>query len=64
MPPIDHAEPALVGGGDDVQNLLIACKPCNLAKTHIPIEFFSPSAGREWLSAVLRQVQDRLNRLD
>jgi 5-methylcytosine-specific restriction endonuclease McrA len=60
---IDHAEPQASGGKDDLQNLLIACKPCNLAKSHQPIEVYKPDAGREWLSAVLKQVQDRLNRL-
>ena len=60
---IDHAEPAGAGGRDDIQNLLIACKPCNLRKGLQPIESFSPEAGREWLSSLLRQVQDRLNRL-
>lgn len=60
---IDHAEPALAGGKDDLQNLLIACRPCNIAKGHRAIETFSPEAGREWLSALLHQVQDRLNRL-
>jgi 5-methylcytosine-specific restriction endonuclease McrA len=59
---IDHADPVASGGKDEVQNLLIACKPCNLAKGHQPIEHFNPQAGREWLSAVLKQVQDRLNR--
>jgi 5-methylcytosine-specific restriction endonuclease McrA len=60
---IDHAEPAKLGGRDDLQNLLIACKPCNSLKDHKPIEAFHPEAGREWLSALLRQIQDRLNRL-
>lgn len=60
---IDHAEPAKLGGGDEIQNLLIACKPCNSDKDHQPIEAFDPDAGREWLSALLQQIQDRLNRL-
>jgi 5-methylcytosine-specific restriction endonuclease McrA len=60
---IDHAEPAKLGGRDEIQNLLIACKPCNSCKDHKPIEAFNPDAGREWLSALLKQVQDRLNRL-
>jgi hypothetical protein len=61
---VDHAEPSASGGKDEIQNLLIACKPCNLAKGHQPIEHYKPDAGREWLSAVLKQVQDRLNRLE
>ena len=60
---IDHADPKSAGGGGDLQNLLIACKPCNAKKNSLPIEFYRPDAGREWLSAVLRQVEDRLKRL-
>jgi len=60
---IDHAEPVIVGGKKDLQNLLIAHVACNLAKGSRPIEAFHPEAGREWLSALLAQVQDRLNRL-
>ena len=59
---IDHAEPSSAGGSQALQNLLIACKPCNLTKGHRPIECFNPEAGREWLSALLLQVQDRLAR--
>jgi hypothetical protein len=29
---IDHADPLALGGKDDLQNLLIACKPCNSKK--------------------------------
>lgn len=60
---IDHADPRAVGGATDLQNLLISCRPCNVEKGCRPIEFYKPEAGREWLSAVLAQVQDRLNRL-
>jgi 5-methylcytosine-specific restriction endonuclease McrA len=60
---IDHAEPHKLGGSDSLQNLLISCKPCNITKGHQAIEAFNPNAGREWLEALLRQVQDRLNRL-
>ena len=61
---IDHAEPSSAGGKRHLQNLLIAHKACNLAKGSRPIEAFHPEAGREWLSALLAQVQDRLNRLE
>jgi len=60
---IDHVEAVARGGTSDLQNLLISCKPCNTAKGIKPIEFFKPEAGREWLSEVLAQVQDRLNRI-
>lgn len=62
-PTIDHAQPKATGGGPEIQNLLIACKPCNNEKSVKAIELFDPKAGREWLSAVLHQVQARLNRL-
>jgi 5-methylcytosine-specific restriction endonuclease McrA len=60
---IDHAEPAKLGGRGDLENLLIACKPCNSRKRHQPIEDFSREAGREWLSALLQQIQERLSHL-
>lgn len=60
---IDHVEARARGGRDELQNLVISCKPCNAAKGIRAIEHYKPDAGREWLSAVLAQVQDRLNRL-
>jgi 5-methylcytosine-specific restriction endonuclease McrA len=60
---IDHAQPAAIKPIKDIQNLVIACRPCNLEKGAKPIEFFNAEAGREWLSAVLAQVHERLNRL-
>lgn len=60
---IDHVEPVRRGGRDELQNLLIACDPCNSDKGPRAIESFRPDAGREWLSALLLQVQDRLGRL-
>jgi 5-methylcytosine-specific restriction endonuclease McrA len=60
---IDHVQPRAAGGGAEIQNLLIACGPCNKTKGAKAIELFDPKAGREWLSAVLHQVQARLNRL-
>jgi 5-methylcytosine-specific restriction endonuclease McrA len=60
---IDHAQPVASGGGKELQNLLVACGVCNHSKGARPIELFKPDAGREWLSALLDQVQARLNRL-
>ena len=60
---IDHAEPVGAGGKSELQNLLIAHKGCNATKGNQPIECYHPEAGREWLSALLAQVQDRLRRL-
>jgi 5-methylcytosine-specific restriction endonuclease McrA len=60
---IDHVDARAFSGTKDLQNLVIACKPCNALKGRQPIELFKPEAGREWLGALLAQVQDRLNRL-
>jgi 5-methylcytosine-specific restriction endonuclease McrA len=61
---IDHVEPQKKRRNGDLANLVLACQPCNAEKADKPIEVFRPDAGREWLSGVLRQVQERLNRLD
>lgn len=60
---IDHVEPDALGGKAHLQNLVVAHKACNLAKGHQIIEAYNADAGREWLNALLCQVQDRLNRL-
>jgi 5-methylcytosine-specific restriction endonuclease McrA len=57
---VDHVEPLAAGGTDTLQNLVIACKPCNASKGKKAIELFHPQAGRAWLEQVLRQVEDRL----
>jgi 5-methylcytosine-specific restriction endonuclease McrA len=58
---IDHVE--TTDAGDGLQNLVVTHKACNLDKGRQRIEAYNPDAGREWLEALLRQVQDRLNRL-
>ena len=58
---IDHVE--TVAAGNCLQNLVIAHKTCNADKGCRRIEAYDPDAGREWLEALLRQVQDRLKRL-
>jgi hypothetical protein len=58
---IDHVE--TTQAGNCLQNLVVACRPCNLDKGSKRIEAYDPDAGREWLSALLLQIQDRLNRL-
>ncbi|MEA3052203.1 MAG: hypothetical protein QOG72_1106 [Sphingomonadales bacterium] len=60
---IDHVEPRKKRGTGDLANLVLACRPCNADKADKAIEVFRPDAGREWLSGVLRQVQERLNRI-
>jgi len=61
---VDHVEPISQAGGKTIQNLLIAHLKCNQQKADLPIEAFNPDAGKEWLTALLNQVQDRLNRID
>jgi 5-methylcytosine-specific restriction endonuclease McrA len=60
---IDHVEAKAKGGSDSLQNLVIAHKVCNVAKGQMLIEAYNPAAGREWLSALLAQVQSRLNQI-
>ena len=61
---IDHIEPTSHEGGRAIQNLLIAHRKCNQTKADSPIEAFNADAGKAWLTALLAQVQDRLNRID
>jgi 5-methylcytosine-specific restriction endonuclease McrA len=61
---IDHVEPVALGGKSTVQNLVIACKPCNAKKGHEVIDLYNPDAGKEWLQALLTQVQQRLDALN
>ena len=58
---LDHVEPAVLGGRSHLPNLVIACGPCNARKGHTPIDAFNPEAGKEWLEALLKQIQERLN---
>jgi hypothetical protein len=60
---IDHVESKCSGGKSHLQNLVISHKTCNAKKGSQLIEVYDPKAGREWLVAVHRQIEDRLNRL-
>ncbi len=60
---IDHIEALAHGGRSDLSNLVIACRPCNAAKGHMPIDAFNPSATREWLEALRKQIDGRLENL-
>jgi HNH endonuclease len=60
---IDHLEPQALGGGSELTNLVVACKPCNAAKGHMLIDAFNPQATEEWLVALARQIQQRFDRL-
>ena len=57
---IDHVEPIALGGTRAIQNLVLSCKPCNARKGHQVLDFHNPDAGREWLKALLRQIERRL----
>lgn len=61
---IDHVEPLSLGGRSSLQNLVLACKPCNARKGHQVIDAYNPDAGKEWLQALLVQVQERLGRIN
>jgi hypothetical protein len=60
---IDHVESRSVGGSNSLANLVLSHDACNKSKGKLPIESYNPEAGKEWLSALLKQVEDRLQRL-
>lgn len=60
---IDHVEGQTGEMPNAIQNLVLACKPCNAKKGHLPIDAYKPEAGREWLSSLLTQVEERLRKL-
>lgn len=39
---VDHIVPVALGGGDDPENLICVCAPCNRSKSATPLE--------EWLA--------------
>ena len=60
---IDHVEPTALGGSSHLENLVIACLPCNRKKGHEPIDSFNPTACEEWLRSLARQIESRFQRL-
>jgi hypothetical protein len=60
---IDHVEPQCVGGNNHLPNLVVACRKCNIDKGAQRIEAYNPEAGKEWLEALLKQIENRLNRI-
>jgi 5-methylcytosine-specific restriction endonuclease McrA len=44
---IDHKHPRSLGGSDAEDNLVLACAPCNLAKSDTPYDEFIASVMRE-----------------
>ncbi len=57
---VDHIEPIAIGGDNALSNLVVACKPCNARKGQTRIDAFNPRATKEWLSALSKQIDDRL----
>jgi 5-methylcytosine-specific restriction endonuclease McrA len=43
---VDHYQPLAKGGKHEADNLVIACRPCNLKKNAKPPEVFAASVGR------------------
>lgn len=60
---VEHIEPMALGGTSHLGNLVIACKPCNQAKGHKPIDSFNPSAAANWLKELQKQIEQRLKNL-
>lgn len=58
---IDHVIPVCRGGGENLANLLVACKTCNRQKADKALEHFDPAAAQRWLLAVLAQTRRRLD---
>lgn len=60
---LDHIEPLALGGGSEISNLVVACKPCNAQKGHMIIDAFNAEATEEWLLALAKQIEVRFDRL-
>jgi HNH endonuclease len=60
---LDHIEPIALGGKNDLANFVVACQPCNVKKSHMPIDAFCARATAKWLTDLRQQIDDRLNRL-
>lgn len=42
---IDHIFPRSLGGGNEIENLTLACRKCNIWKTNKLVEFFLKELG-------------------
>jgi 5-methylcytosine-specific restriction endonuclease McrA len=60
---MDHVEPKARGGRDLLHNLVLSCSGCNKTKGAVPVEAFSPGAGREYLLGVQALIRARLELL-
>jgi 5-methylcytosine-specific restriction endonuclease McrA len=60
---VDHVEPQCRGGSDFLHNLVVSCNGCNSKKAALPVEAFSPNAGRAYLLGVQALIRARLELL-
>jgi hypothetical protein len=61
---IDHLRPKRDGGKDLLHNLVLACRPCNLAKGSDDVFSFRPRGGIEYLKALDDHLVRCLSNLD
>jgi 5-methylcytosine-specific restriction endonuclease McrA len=61
---IDHIVAKYSGGKNDLTNLVVACRACNIEKGQGPIDAFNPRATKEWLNALKQQIDIRLKHLN
>ncbi|WP_449353579.1 RNA-guided endonuclease IscB [Streptomyces shaanxiensis] len=57
---IEHLTPRSRGGSNRISNLVLACVPCNRAKSSLPVEIFLADRP-ERLAKILRQARTPLN---
>jgi 5-methylcytosine-specific restriction endonuclease McrA len=55
---IDHVHPRSKGGSDRVSNLVLACIPCNEAKSNRPVEEFAPKRAADILRRAKVPLRD------
>jgi len=60
---VDHVEPLCREGSDLLHNLVVSCNGCNSKKAALPVEAFSPNAGRAYLLGVKALIRARLELL-
>ena len=60
---LDHVEPQCRDGRDLLPNLVVSCNGCNSKKAALPVEVFSPNAGRAYLLGVKALIRARLELL-
>lgn len=54
---IDHVDPVSAGGGDDIDNLVTACFPCNRGKAAVPLSVVPSSLADKAAEVAEREEQ-------